>query len=702
MRKKVIGIIGYNLFSSGGTSRSNVNLIKEFCKDGHEVIFFNNEPFNNLDITKLKLEEYMLDIKVSFHSLCNLEQDLGITTFIITRESMFVYAKSIRKSFSNAIIIGEVHGPLALISDRIDLSLDYIDCIRVSTTKIAEKFEEKYQYSNVFSLNVSLEHLETEVKRIDSKNDNLLIYSRFEDDVKDISYAIKLVHYLVNILDKDNFKLYINGYGPSEMLYKNLINYFNLHDNVYLNNQLPEEYTYLSTSRFETFGYSIMEALASGHRAVTFEGEDTVLRDIYNGMNNVGWISKNIKQDALYIIEFLNKTITKKQFSADMKLVEERFYITFYSEKYWELVEGALVKERKKPLELKGLELKNISIKDDKEEKIEKLKNIRSKLSNIPLLDKIVNHPEVINLAKNVLLTNKKTTLECLIVPEKNNFFIESFHGSNFSGDPKYLALAIKKRLPDASIFVSSKNQLVDMEIRNFGFEPIRMGSKLYELTFARCKTIIVNGNTIDSLKKHPAQRIIQTWHGFPLKKMVNDLANEKERAIQNKNFIPRMLKWDYLLTSSELNTNLLQSAFSLEKNQDLQIIENGLPKNQYLIEKTGNRHEIEILQFKYFYEDKKDKKFVLYCPTWRSDKRKKIAQLDLETVINKLPEEYEIIVKLHPLESHLRKIYKNMHPRIHCFYNELVDIQELYLLSDSLISDYSSAIFDYAHTGKK
>lgn len=705
MAQRIIGIIGYNLFSSGGTSRSNINLIKEFNKEGYEVIFFNSEPYSKLDSTRLKLEEHMCDMEVSFQQLNNLNRDFGIETFIITRESMFIYAKSLRKFFANAVIIGEVHGPLSLISDTIDLSLDYIDCIRVSTSMIAKQFEEKYQFSNVFSLNVSLEHINTKFERIDAKTNNFMIYSRFEDDVKDISYAIKLIHYLVNILGKSNFKLYVNGYGPSELLYKNLINYFNLQNNVFLNEEIPEEYTYLSTSRFETFGYSIMEALADGHLIVTFEGEDSVLKDIYKDIKSVGWISKNIQYDASYIMNFLNQNSSKKQYIADMKLVNKRFYTDEYSKQYWKLVEDILKKERIRPLEYKVLENNELIKKENKKDKIEKLKEIRIRLSSFPVLDKIVNHPPIINLAKKIFIKNENYgTIENqnLIKPKTKYFFIESFHGSNFSGDPKYLALAIKNKLPQACLFVSSKNQLVDMEIRNFGFEPVRTGSKKYQQMFAKCQTVIVNGNTLDALKKHPEQRIIQTWHGFPLKKMVNDLENEKERVIQNTNFIPRMLKWDYLLTSSELNTDLLQSAFNLDKNKQLKIIEKGLPKNQYLIEKKDDVNELEKLQFKYFYKDKKGVTFILYCPTWRADKRKKVSQLNLEKVIERLPKEYEIIVKLHPLESHLRKFYKDLHPRIHCFYNELVDIQELYLLSDCLISDYSSAIFDYAHTGKK
>ncbi|SPP28692.1 CDP-glycerol glycerophosphotransferase family protein [Brochothrix thermosphacta] len=704
MSDKVIGIIGYNLFASGGTSRSNKNLIKEFLNGGHEVVFFNNEPFNNIDSTRLSIEEDILDRKISFKEISEINCDFRITTFIITRESMFVYAKSIRYIFPNSIIVGEIHAPLALIKETTDLSLDYIDCVRVSTPGIAREFELRYQFANVFSLNVSLNHISTKIEDVDSITNNLVVYSRFEDDVKDISYAIKLLHYVVNILKKYSITLYINGYGPSEKLYKKLIDYYSLQKNVYINKGLPDEYTYLSTSRFETFGYSIIESLSNGHKVISYNGEDNVIKDLYSNMSGIGWIDKDLTKDAHYIISFLEHSITEKDYRADMLLIRKLFSLEKYSEIYFEKVQDAILKARNESLKKGTLlpeEFKVINISD----KIKKYKGLRKKITKLPYLAKIINHPSVLKAIKKIILKN--SSLEYLNYNSygkirENYFFIESFHGANFTGDPKYLAIAIKKVKPESKIFISSKNQLVDIEVRNFGFEPIRTGSQDYLTLFNKCKTIIINGNTLDMLIKHPNQRVIQTWHGFPLKKMVNDIESKKERDRQARDFFPRMMKWDYLLTSSDINTELLRSAFRLEKNQKLIFFEEGLPKNQYLIKNKASSDEIEKLKLKYFFNKDIDKKYILYSPTWRRNNRKRVTQLNLKLLIEKLPLEYELIVKLHPNESHLCEMYRNMHHRIHCFYNELVDIQELFLLSNCFISDYSSAIFDYAHTDKK
>lgn len=69
-------------------------------------------------------------------------------------------------------------------------------------------------------------------------------------------------------------------------------------------------------------------------------------------------------------------------------------------------------------------------------------------------------------------------------------------------------------------------------------------------------------------------------------------------------------------------------------------------------------------------------------------DKREHLTSIDLKKLLSHLPQEYEIIIKLHPNEGMLRSKYNNLDARIHCFYNEFVDIQELYILCESMITD--------------
>ena len=95
---------------------------------------------------------------------------------------------------------------------------------------------------------------------------------------------------------------------------------------------------------------------------------------------------------------------------------------------------------------------------------------------------------------------------------------------------------------------------------------------------------MFVNGNTLDRLYKHNNQVLIQTWHGLPLKRMVSDLSDIQERNEQVSAFLPRMQKWDYLLSSSSINTMLFKSAFLTDNNKTLKVLEYGAPRNEYLL----------------------------------------------------------------------------------------------------------------------
>ncbi len=114
-------------------------------------------------------------------------------------------------------------------------------------------------------------------------------------------------------------------------------------------------------------------------------------------------------------------------------------------------------------------------------------------------------------------------------------FFIESFHGKSFAGDPKYLALSLQRKKTRILFFVSSINELVDQEIYSYGMIPVRLGSREYIQKFKTSKLIIINGNSLDKVGKSSKQIFLETWHGFPLKKkMVADLMDEEQKDIGN------------------------------------------------------------------------------------------------------------------------------------------------------------------------
>src|SRR5699024_1230145 len=96
------------------------------------------------------------------------------------------------------------------------------------------------------------------------------------------------------------------------------------------------------------------------------------------------------------------------------------------------------------------------------------------------------------------------------------------------------------------------------------------------------------------------------------------------------------------------------------------------------------------------------DKKIILYAPTWRDNefygkgKYKFNLKLDLERLRREVGNEYIVILRIHYLvATHIDISNFEGFAYDMSFYS---DIGELYLISDLLITDYSSVFFDYAN----
>lgn len=704
-----IGIIGYDIFGTGGTKRSNINLINEFLKDNHQVTYFNLMPFTKRSIKKISNE--IEDISsMTFRQLRDFEGTNFCDIYIITRESLFVFSKIIKTTVPEAVVIGEIHTPLQLIDVETDFSVQYIDYYRVATKNIMKELEVIVPKEKMFCYPVSVNHLNFSKKKVVTFDDrvNFLIFSRFDEQQKDIIYAIRLIEYFVNNKKKKNYFLYLNGNGAFEKVYRKLIKFYNLENYIFINSKIPDNTVYFSTARCETLGYSILEAFSEGKPVILYKGDDNSLIDIYGNFNSIGWLNKNLEHDAEKVNEFVsqNRGIRQELYEQDLMNIESVVHIDAYAKNYLINIKQHLSTNEINNKIFTNEILKIINIQNNLQDKNFLLK-IYLKLKELPLIGSVIGSNLIKETMKKILSLKKQNVYKETSLMQgqlRDDFvFIESFHGKSFAGDPKYFALFLKKQFPHLNFFVSSVNEFVDAEILNFGMIPIRIGSNRYVEKFRKSKLVIVNGNTLDKVGKVKNQIFIQTWHGFPLKRMVADLENLEERKKEKEAFIPRMKKWDYLLTSSLKNLELFEGAFCLKKNKNLQRLTLGAPRNSYLLSNIDNIDEKERVHLKYFNRPwTSSKKYILYCPTWRKNKRTKVSQLNLLEIIKKLPEDYELIIKLHPLESDLVDYYNSIDQRITSFPNEFSDIQELFLVSDTLITDYSSAMFDYAHMNKK
>ena len=200
-------------------------------------------------------------------------------------------------------------------------------------------------------------------------------------------------------------------------------------------------------------------------------------------------------------------------------------------------------------------------------------------------------------------------------------------------------------------------------------------------------------------LVKRPETTYIQLWHGTPLKKLAMDMDVLKMSEGMELSEYKRLFKkntetWDYLISQSDYTTEKFRSSFDFKNI----ILDSGFPRNDVLF-KRNNLKSINYI--KNSYNLPQDKKVILYAPTWRDDEfyengiYKYSSKIDYDLLKKELSDTHILLVKLHYLVKDSLD-WSNYDGFIYqC--DQSWDIQELYLISDILVTDYSSVMFDYS-----
>ncbi|MBM7600166.1 CDP-glycerol glycerophosphotransferase [Virgibacillus halotolerans] len=280
----------------------------------------------------------------------------------------------------------------------------------------------------------------------------------------------------------------------------------------------------------------------------------------------------------------------------------------------------------------------------------------------------------------------------------KKTIIFESFLGKQYSDSPKSIYEYIKKEYPDYKLYWSVDRKYLSNFQKNGYNYLIRFSLKwIYQMGTARYW--VVNSRLPLWIPKPKHTIYIQTWHGTPLKKLGVDI-NEVHMPGTNtnsykENFIYEASKWDYLVSPNAYSTEIFKRAFDFKQT----IIESGYPRNDILytdnneLKSKGIKNKLNILP---------DKKIILYAPTWRDDDYYSTGnyrfslELDLNQLKVEFGDDFVILLRMHYLvaEQFDLSVYKNFVYDVSS-YN---DIGDLYLISDVLITDYSSVFFDYAN----
>lgn len=310
---------------------------------------------------------------------------------------------------------------------------------------------------------------------------------------------------------------------------------------------------------------------------------------------------------------------------------------------------------------------------------------------------------------KDILVSYKKSLLIKLysiifyiigILPKKKKLIIfESYLGKQYSCNPR----AIYEYLNEQSAkydfeMVWSVDKRFEKEFKKWSLKYSIRFSLDWLIKMATAKYWITNSRLPLWLPKPKNTIYIQTWHGTPLKKLANDM-NEVHMPGTNtekykKNFLEESSKWDYLISPNKYSTSIFKNAFQFNK----KILEFGYPRNDLLSLKGDENYKDKI---KNKLKIDNGKKVVLYAPTWRDNvfyekgKYKFDLPFSVEELYSEFGNEIVILLRMHYLVAESFNLEK---------YNDFIkdlskydDIRDLYIISDILITDYSSVFFDFA-----
>ena len=279
--------------------------------------------------------------------------------------------------------------------------------------------------------------------------------------------------------------------------------------------------------------------------------------------------------------------------------------------------------------------------------------------------------------------------------PLRDAILFVSWNGKQCTDNPRGIADELRRRGDDREhIWVVTDYAAAVPD----GGRAVLSGTEEFFEALARSKYVISNDDMQPYFRKREGQIYLQTWHGTPLKKIGFDIGRPQfaSGTVYFDRLAGDIAKWDLLLSQNAFSTPILRRAFRF----DGEICEYGYPRND-MLSRGGQlagqvRRRLGIPD---------GKRVVMYVPTWRdnqfyaSGRYRFDLRLDLERAWQVLGPDHVILVRGH--HHFANDVQAGARRDFALNVTGYRDISELFLISDVLITDYSSVMFDFAATGR-
>ncbi len=227
-----------------------------------------------------------------------------------------------------------------------------------------------------------------------------------------------------------------------------------------------------------------------------------------------------------------------------------------------------------------------------------------------------------------------------------------------------------------------------------------KKGSRDYFRYYAASRFWVNNVSVPDFFVPGRHQIYIETWHGTPLKRLGCDIETDSDprqsRERMHRRYRAKGKKVTHFLSPSPYYTEKIKSAFGIQKETKDLFLNCGYPRNDALAHATPK----QIADIKDSLGIEPNQKVILYTPTWRdtvytaTNGFQYQNPINLKALMEQLPDNYILLFRAHH-QVGLSDVIENTSRVMDV--THIDDINSLYLVSDLMVTDYSSTMFDYS-----
>ncbi|HUC56199.1 MAG TPA: bifunctional glycosyltransferase family 2 protein/CDP-glycerol:glycerophosphate glycerophosphotransferase [Streptosporangiaceae bacterium] len=281
-----------------------------------------------------------------------------------------------------------------------------------------------------------------------------------------------------------------------------------------------------------------------------------------------------------------------------------------------------------------------------------------------------------------------------LRLPVRESILFLSFDGKACTDNPLGIAEELARRGDGREQVWAIRDWSVPVP---HGARPVLIGTAAYYAALGRSRYLIANDHLAQPHRRRAGQRYIQTWHGTPLKRLGYDIVNPSfaSGSYYFEFMAADVARWDLLISPNPFSTPILRGAFGY----DGEVAETGYPRNDALFSlapTTPIRQRLGLPE---------GKKVALYVPTWRENQQHGAGsyrldfRLDLAEAGRQLAGDYVLLVRGHHLMEGWTRAAGL--PGFVFDVTRYPEINDLLRVTDVLITDYSSVMFDFAPAGR-